>query len=145
MAEAHRSRRATLRSLILSLVGGAALWRFLTPRAGTGGPGAVPVKVSDVPAQGALVLPEHALAVVCEGGRYFAVDLTCTHLACTVRATELGFACPCHGSRFGSDGQVVTGPAPRALARRPLERRGDVLWIAPARAAGSVASATRGA
>jgi Rieske Fe-S protein len=129
MAEPDRSRRSTVRALILSLLGGAALWRFLTPRAGAGGPGAVSVPVADVPAEGALVLPQHRLAVVREGSDYFAIDLTCTHLACTVKATEQGFACPCHGSRFGSGGQVLTGPAPRALRRLRLERRGGALWI----------------
>lgn len=132
MAQPDRSRRSTLRALILSLVGGAALWRFLTPRAGAGGPGAVSVPEADVPAEGALVLPQQRLAVVREGADYFAIDLTCTHLACTVKATEQGFACPCHGSRFASDGQVLTGPAPRALRRLRLERRGGVLWISRA-------------
>ena len=132
MAEPARSRRSTLRALIVSLLGGAALWRFLTPRAGAGAPGSVSVPVADVPAEGALVLPQHRLAVVREGGLYFAIDLTCTHLACTVIATEQGFACPCHGSRFGSGGQVLTGPAPRALRRLRLDRRGDNLWISRA-------------
>ena len=132
MAEPDRSRRSTVRALILSLVGGASLWRFLTPRAGAGGPGAVSVPVADVPAEGALVLPQHRLAVVREGADFFAIDLTCTHLACTVRATEQGFACPCHGSRFGSGGQVVTGPASRALRRLRVDRRGDLLWISRA-------------
>jgi len=132
MAEPARSRRQTLRSLILSLAGGAALWRFLTPRAGTEDRGTVSVKEADVPAEGALVLPEEGLAVVCRAGEYYAVDLTCTHLACTVRATEQGFACPCHGSRFTAGGEVLTGPAARALRRLPLERRGGVLRVARA-------------
>jgi Rieske Fe-S protein len=129
MEEAGRSRRATVRALILSLLGGTALWRFLTPRAGAGGRAAVSVPEADVPAEGALVLPQHRLAVVREGASFFAIDLTCTHLACTVKATEQGFACPCHGSRFGSGGQVLTGPAPRGLRRLRLDRRGSVLWI----------------
>ena len=129
MAEPARSRRSTVRALILSLVGGAGLWRFLTPRAGAGGPGALSVPAADVPAEGALVLPQHRLAIVREGDAFRAIDLVCTHLGCTVRATDQGFACPCHGSRFDSAGRVLTGPAPRALRRLRLDRRADQLWI----------------
>jgi Rieske Fe-S protein len=131
MAEPARSRRSALVSLILSLAGGAALWRFLTPRGVGGAQGALAVAVADVPESGALVLPQHQLAVVRERGAFFAVDLVCTHLACTVQATEQGFACPCHGSRFTSEGRVLSGPAPEALRRLRLEARDGVLWITP--------------
>jgi Rieske Fe-S protein len=90
----------------------------------------VSVPEADVPAEGALVLPQHRLAVVREAGDFFALDLTCTHLGCTVKATEQGFACPCHGSRFGSDGNVVKGPAPRPLRRLSLDRRDGIIRVA---------------
>ncbi|OGQ90299.1 MAG: hypothetical protein A2289_14165 [Deltaproteobacteria bacterium RIFOXYA12_FULL_58_15] len=35
----------------------------------------------------------------------------CTHLGCTVRRTDAGFQCPCHGASFDPQGRVVTGPA----------------------------------
>jgi cytochrome b6-f complex iron-sulfur subunit len=131
MAEDPRSRRATVRALILSLLGGAGLWRFLTPRAGAGGSagGAVSVPEADVPVDGALALPQHRLAVVRRGDDFLALDLTCTHLGCTVKATAQGFACPCHGSRFESGGNVVKGPAPRPLKRLSLERRDGIIRI----------------
>jgi cytochrome b6-f complex iron-sulfur subunit len=131
MAEPPRSRRATLRALILSLLGGAALWRFLTPRAGAGAAARGPVSVpeADVPAEGALVLPDERVAVVREGSDFLALDLTCTHLGCTVKATEQGFSCPCHGSRFGRGGDVVRGPAPRALKRLGFDRRDGIIRV----------------
>jgi cytochrome b6-f complex iron-sulfur subunit len=47
---------------------------------------------------------------------FHAISSVCTHLGCIVAHSEdEGFSCPCHGSRFTSDGSVVAGPAPAAL------------------------------
>jgi cytochrome b6-f complex iron-sulfur subunit len=131
MAEDPRSRRSTVRTLSLSLLGAAGLWRFLTPRgdAGAGDRLAVSVNEADVPADGALALPQHRLAVVRQGGEILALDLTCTHLGCTVTATARGFACPCHGSRFGTGGEVLQGPAPQPLRRLGLERHDGIIRV----------------
>lgn len=56
-----------------------------------------------------------------EGG-FYAIDATCTHLGCTPRLDAEGFVCPCHGSRFSREGQVISGPAPRALGRVLVSR-----------------------
>ncbi|MBN1482542.1 Rieske (2Fe-2S) protein [candidate division KSB1 bacterium] len=44
-----------------------------------------------------------------------AVSAICTHLGCTLVKSETGFICPCHGSCFHEDGNVISGPAPRPL------------------------------
>jgi Rieske Fe-S protein len=36
-------------------------------------------------------------------------------LGCIVSRASAGFSCPCHGSRFGPQGEVTKGPAPSAL------------------------------
>lgn len=46
-------------------------------------------------------------------GGYAALDAVCTHQQCTVGwdAGAREAACPCHGSRFATDGTAVVGPA----------------------------------
>ena len=48
-----------------------------------------------------------------EGGRVHRMSALCTHLQCVVRwnTEERSWDCPCHGSRFGPTGEVLTGPA----------------------------------
>ncbi len=47
----------------------------------------------------------------------YALSAVCTHLGCITRylSDENVIACPCHGSRFDLEGDVIHGPAPRPL------------------------------
>jgi nitrite reductase/ring-hydroxylating ferredoxin subunit len=56
-----------------------------------------------------------SVAIYKEESGIYAISLVCTHLGCIVKATEAGFDCPCHGSKFTKDGSVLKGPAPKAL------------------------------
>lgn len=55
-------------------------------------------------------------------GQLHAVSAICTHLGCTVEfnPADTTWDCPCHGSRFATDGSVIQGPAIDALAARPV-------------------------
>ncbi len=55
----------------------------------------------------------------------------CPHLGCNVHwsADEHAFLCPCHGSRFGLDGRVIGGPAPRGLDTLPVRMQADQVEI----------------
>ena len=48
-----------------------------------------------------------------EAGHLHAVSAVCTHEGCLVRwnRAQTSWDCPCHGSRFSVDGEVLVGPA----------------------------------
>jgi Rieske Fe-S protein len=52
-----------------------------------------------------------------ETGQLHAVNARCTHMGCLVswNTAERSWDCPCHGSRFDTDGRVIQGPAFRPL------------------------------
>ena len=89
---------------------------FIKPRATYGAPQRFSIGKPDAfPAGTRVTLENRRICVIREGDRLAAVSTTCTHLGCIVGLSDTGFACPCHGSRFDTDGKVTGGPAPRAL------------------------------
>jgi glycine/D-amino acid oxidase-like deaminating enzyme/nitrite reductase/ring-hydroxylating ferredoxin subunit len=52
-----------------------------------------------------------------EQGNLHAINPVCTHAKCIVgwNASEKSWDCPCHGARYSIDGEVLTGPAQKAL------------------------------
>jgi len=89
-------------------------------------------------ADGVTFLEDRRLYVFKEGRSFYAISAACTHLGCTVKYTKLNspkqveigdekktinfeFHCPCHGSKFYSDGTNYAGPAPRPLYWYKLE------------------------
>jgi len=60
------------------------------------------------------------------------VSRVCTHQGCTVAlpgASGATLDCPCHGSRFRTNGQVVNGPAARALSQFPTRIVGNEVVV----------------
>jgi cytochrome b6-f complex iron-sulfur subunit len=55
----------------------------------------------------------------------FAISAICTHLGCIVSPAEFGFQCPCHGSQYDEDGNVIGGPAPRPLEWFEIQQEVD--------------------
>ncbi len=73
------------------------------------------------------ILPGEANVIMHEGrkvgvykdkkGKIHAVDIVCTHMGCDLawNAAELSWDCPCHGSRFTYEGDIIEGPALKTL------------------------------
>jgi cytochrome b6-f complex iron-sulfur subunit len=80
-------------------------------------------KPADYPIGSVTFLAEKRLFLFRGEEGFRAMSAVCTHLGCTVRdfvKADNEFAqdhshCPCHGSVFARDGEVLRGPAPQPL------------------------------
>jgi Rieske Fe-S protein len=83
--------------------------------------GAVEIEFSGDPGDLVIVRSgEHAIV---------ALSSTCTHLGCTVRKEPSFFRCPCHGSTYDLEGNVVRGPAEHPLERYLAQLNGTQITI----------------
>ncbi|MBK8576519.1 MAG: Rieske 2Fe-2S domain-containing protein [Elusimicrobia bacterium] len=75
-------------------------------------------KVKDFPL-GVTINKEQRVWVVRDEKGVYALWARCTHLGCTPNwfPAEVRFKCPCHGSNYNLDGDVIAGPAPKPLWR----------------------------
>jgi len=91
-----------------------------------GDTGGGPASPSNIPAgnvadyySGDLVSVGWSVAVGYDQGGIYALSTICTHAGCDManygRISSNGIYCSCHGSEFDVDGNVVRGPARRAL------------------------------
>ena len=69
------------------------------------------------------------IAVRKDGDGYRAVLAVCTHRGCELSALPQSYDCGCHGSRFDLAGEVLEGPAERALAVLPVRPAADGVTI----------------
>ena len=72
-----------------------------------------------------------AVVVKKQDGSLAVLSAVCPHLGCIVQweADRQDFLCPCHAGYFTADGEVISGPPPRALARIPFVVANGVVTI----------------
>jgi cytochrome b6-f complex iron-sulfur subunit len=63
--------------------------------------------------------------------KLIAVNPKCTHQGCDVKwvAGEKKYGCPCHGSNFDANGEVLNGPATKPLAAYPAKIVGTQVLV----------------
>ena len=74
-------------------------------------------------------IPQAQAVLINQDGKFEAISLVCTHLGCVVNLVETGYACPCHGSRFDQNGNVLNGPARQPLQELEVEETPDGMLI----------------
>jgi len=115
-------RRALALTSVFGLLGagvvaGLSNLLFFRPRVTYGEPSRFRIgKPEAFPLGTRLPMTRQRVTIIRTAAGIAAISNTCTHLGCVVATTDVGFACPCHGSRFDPDGSVLGGPAPRPLS-----------------------------
>ncbi len=128
MSDKDISRRDFLKLANTALLAGSGLLgldfliRFLNTRLEA----APPVEfdlgpASKYPPGSHTLLTELPALLVHDRNGFSALSLVCTHLGCTLEDHADGFICPCHGSRFDAQGQVLRGPAQKPLRKLRVE------------------------
>lgn len=90
-----------------------------------------PVKVEIKNADAGTKTSFSAWIVTPDGKNFTAFDPMCTHIECayTWEEKKKQFFCPCHAGAFDVEGNVVSGPPPRALYRYPVKITGEKLYV----------------
>ncbi|MCW0218864.1 MAG: ubiquinol-cytochrome c reductase iron-sulfur subunit [Prosthecobacter sp.] len=118
---------------------GGAITRFLVAElsAVQTGPGSLYLNLSDYPDlqnPGGSVLIELSAVMAplivnrASLSQFYVLDSVCTHAGCTMGAFNAGngfIQCPCHGSRYDIQGQVIRGPAVIGLTNFSVDFDGD--------------------
>lgn len=66
-----------------------------------------------------------------EPGSFVALSGKCTHRGCKVsyKAEQKRFECPCHGSMYSIEGEVIHGPAKKALTKYTVSINSNTLTV----------------
>ena len=115
------SRRTLL--TIISIILAVPLIRFVTHRIPKK---PVIIKVTDPLKQDRYLVKDNFI-LFSKNDQVWAVSRSCTHLGCRLnyKETEDLLECPCHQSRFTTQGGILNGPAKRELQRFSVEKNED--------------------
>jgi cytochrome b6-f complex iron-sulfur subunit len=110
---------------------GCAGARYLAPRVSSG---RLAIASADIGPEGAAFLqtpdmPRPVYVRRLASGEVVALLASCTHQGCQPEPIGERLVCPCHGSEFAFDGNVLQGPAERPLVRYEVTEEGGELVV----------------
>ncbi|MEO6882470.1 MAG: Rieske 2Fe-2S domain-containing protein [Bacteroidia bacterium] len=131
------------RSFFLRVFGGATIAAFVVACKKNNSSAPTPSGTSNVnftiditqPAYSALqnnggyVYANSIIIAKSNSGAFLALYDVCTHAGCTIQFNGNQFPCPCHGSLFDTNGNVVTGPASIPVKKYNTSLSGNLLRI----------------
>lgn len=129
MEKPNRQRRRFIKIVAFAGICWALLWKFLFPQKKVSKTIVLKVQKREIPQRGALVYRNARVVVIKSEVEITAFSLVCTHLGCSVNVTAKNMACPCHGSLFDLQGEVLKGPADRPLQQLEVEDQGEYVVV----------------
>jgi cytochrome b6-f complex iron-sulfur subunit len=117
--------KSALAAAAAALAAGCGNGEFGPPLPAHGGDsrpsGSVTIRVANFPGLATVgnlvaVAPERA-AMRTGTATFIALSTICTHQGCDADVANNVVVCPCHGSRFDKNGNVINGPADRPLVQ----------------------------
>lgn len=69
------------------------------------------------------------LLVFKDGDNVVALDSKCNHAGCAVNLEGSELICPCHSSKFATDGSLISGPATAGLPPFEVKVEGDQILV----------------
>jgi cytochrome b6-f complex iron-sulfur subunit len=130
--EGNMPRRDFLNTLALGSIGGAGVMAFAgivqlpLPQVLNEPPSIFKIGfANDYALNTYMLIAEKNVFILHSQEGYRALSAICTHLGCIVSQTPTGFTCPCHGSQFDIDGNVLAGPAPKPLEWLKVDQAPD--------------------
>lgn len=123
-----------------------ARWTIIAPLAQLRGAQPLARRISIERRAGWAAATEERMVYVLPQQNNRALSAICPHERCEVawRATERQFVCPCHESRFGPAGELLSGPARRGLDTLPTRVENGVLQVQYLTSNGNETRAERG-
>lgn len=104
-----------------------------TPATTTGAPAKFSAKKSDIPVGGGKIYGEDEVVITQPtAGNFVGLSAICTHQQCILaKVQDSKIICGCHGSEYNiANGNVLKGPANKALAKKALKVEGDTITLA---------------